>query len=139
MIRRWISVWTVAGLGRAVHPELMTMSAVRARTCELLGDAAGGPSFASEGFLGGLCSSLDAILGVPMEEVVQAVPLTADAKAALLGADNRLRALVDGIKAYERGQWAIASDAFSRLGVPEHECAAAYLSALKWARELQRT
>jgi EAL and modified HD-GYP domain-containing signal transduction protein len=138
MVRRWISVWTVAGLGRAVHPELMTMSAVRARTCELVGDAAGGPSFASEGFLGGLCSSLDAILGVPMEEVVQAVPLTEDAKAALLGADNRLRVLLGGIKAYERGQWATAGDAMSRLGVPEHECAAAYLSALKWARELQR-
>jgi EAL and modified HD-GYP domain-containing signal transduction protein len=138
MIRRWISVWTVAGLGRAVHPELMTMSALRARTCELVAEAAGGASFASEGFLGGLCSSLDAILGVPMEEVVQAVPLTADAKAALLGADNRLRVLVDGIKAYERGQWTVTSDAMSRLGVPEHDCAAAYLSALKWARDLQK-
>jgi EAL and modified HD-GYP domain-containing signal transduction protein len=139
MIRRWISVWTVAGLGRTVHPELMTMSAVRARTSELVGDAAGGASLASEGFLGGLCSWLDAILGVPMEEVVQAVPLSEDSKAALLGADNRLRTLIDGVIAYETGDWKTVTAAAARLRVPEQEFAAAYVAAIKWTRELQRS
>ena len=42
------------------------MSAVRARCCEVLGDTLGGETLAAEGFLVGLCSLLDTILGIPI-------------------------------------------------------------------------
>jgi len=137
MIRRWISVWTLSGIGREVHPELMTVSAARARCCEMLADVARGAAIGQEAFLLGLCSTLDVVLGAPMEEIMQALPLPEASKAALLGADNRQRWLIECVAAYERGDWPRAVAEAARLGVRPSDLPSAYLAAVKWARELQ--
>ena len=137
-VRRWTSVWTLAGLGSNAHPELITMSAVRARCCEVLGETLGGETLAAEGFLVGLCSLLDTILGIPMETVVQKVPLSDQSRAALLGGSNRLRSLLDCTVAYERGDWALCAERAAEAKLDAGEIPAAYLDAMQWMRELQR-
>lgn len=137
MVRRWVAVWTLAGLGRDVHPELIAMSAVRARCCELLAESVGGEALAAEAFLVGLCSLLDAILGRPMHDVIQAVPLSDDSRAALGGTENRLRLLLNCAVTYERGEWDRAVVMAARAGLNPQELPAAYLRAMAWARDLQ--
>jgi len=104
-VRRWASLWALAGLSEKAHSELVIMSTVRGRCCELLAGRMGGEEAAGEGFLAGMCSLLDAILERPMKDVLRDLPLDPETQAALLGEDNKTRRLLDCVIAYENGQW----------------------------------
>lgn len=138
IVRRWVSVWTLAGLGERAHPELIWMSAVRARCCEVLGGLAGDHVLAAEAYLVGLCSMLDTILGRPMVEVLADVPLAPVVRAALLGEDVSLRWLLDATVAYERGDFDTAAAFAARAGLHPSDVAPAHLDALRWMRELKK-
>jgi len=58
-IRKWASVWVLAGLNSSGTQETITVALVRARCCELLGHALLGPEEGAGYFLLGLCSLLD--------------------------------------------------------------------------------
>jgi len=137
-IRKWVSVWSIAGLTSGGTSELATVSLLRARCCELLGEKLGGRVADSEMFLLGLCSLLDAILDRPLEEAIADLPLPADVKSALLGESNVPRQVLDVVIAYENGNWDEALDKARALGLAEDSPATVYSDALKWARELSR-
>jgi EAL and modified HD-GYP domain-containing signal transduction protein len=132
-VRRWVSLWLLAGLGEEVHPELITMSAVRARCCEVLAAQVPGDGAVSEGFLLGLCSLLDAILNQPMPAVVEQLPLSAPTQAALVGEDNVGRRLLDCVVAQERGEWERSRELAGRVGLSPEALAAAHQDALRWS------
>ena len=93
-IRRWTSVWLLAGANRGPS-ELVTMTVLRGRACELVGQALGRPDAGAEYFLLGMCSLLDVILGQPMSKVVNDLPLGDEIRAALLGQANDARRALD--------------------------------------------
>jgi EAL and modified HD-GYP domain-containing signal transduction protein len=138
-IRRWASVWCLAGLNVGGACELVTVALIRGRACELLAEPLVGADRASEMFLVGLCSVLDAMLGRPMAEAIAELPLSAEARAALLGSPNMPRSLLDAVIAHERGEWTEAADAADSAGVTSHAIAAAYTDALTWARDINAT
>jgi len=135
-IRRWASLWTMAGLGADSHDELVVMSAVRARLCETLVSTSRGPEAGSEAFLLGMCSLFDAILGRPVEEVVKELPIGGAAEAALCGAPGPMRDVLDCVIAHERGDWAASERLATRARVNPRLLPGAFLEALRWAREL---
>src|SRR5207247_522373 len=67
--------------------ELVLSALVRARFCELLAPKV--PQVSSDLFLMGLLSLMDAILEIPMTEVLDNVPLDQGTKAVLSGAASR--------------------------------------------------
>jgi EAL and modified HD-GYP domain-containing signal transduction protein len=137
-IRRWAAVAVIAGLGRQAPDEVVVMAVVRARFCELLADQAAGDDAAGEGFLIGLCSLLDVILGRSMADILDDLPLTNDVKAALFGRDNRPRRLLDCVMAYERGDWNSCLSLAGLGGIDRHILAPSYLAALRFAYDLRQ-
>jgi len=137
-IRKWVSVWSIAGLTSGGTSELATVSLLRARCCELLAEKLGERVADSEMFLLGLCSLLDAILDKPLAEAIADLPLPADVRAALLGESNVPRQILDVVIAYENGLWDEALDKARVLGLSDDSPATVYSDALKWARELSR-
>jgi EAL and modified HD-GYP domain-containing signal transduction protein len=137
-VRRWASLWALADAGQDAHAELVSMATVRARCCELLGASIGGEEAAAEGFLIGMCSLLDAILGRSMRAVVSELPLPESVEAALLGVQNAQRHLLDAVVAYESGEWDQASALAQSAGAEPAALASAYGDALRWAYELKR-
>lgn len=130
-VRKWASLWTLASLNKGPS-ELLTMTIVRARTCETVGQALGR---AEQGyFLLGMCSLLDALLGQPMDKVVAELPVPAEIRGALLGEANPARQLLDAVVRYERAEWLEASSAAAAIGLDEDTLPEAYLDALAWAR-----
>jgi c-di-GMP-related signal transduction protein len=103
-IRKWASVWAIAGLSGGEAPGAVSLALVRARGCERIGEVLGG-SDTSGLFLLGLCSLLDVILRQSMEVALHDMPLPAPVRDALLGARNQARTALDAIVAYERGEW----------------------------------
>jgi len=136
-VRRWASIWTVAALaepGRGSHTELVTMAVIRARCCELL-DA---PNH-EDGFLLGMCSLLDTLLGQPLDALLERLPLGDDVRHALCGGQNARRVLLDCVIAYERGAWDTCEQLAARAGLDPAKLPVAYREALAWARGLEGT
>ncbi len=140
MVRRWASIWAVAGLSAGAHgaqSELVAMSTVRARLCELLAGSAHGEAAAGEAFLLGMCSLLDAILSRPMAVVSAELPLNDETRRALCGEPNAARELLDCVIAYERGAWPECEALAQRARVNPALLPGAFLEALRWSREFQ--
>jgi EAL and modified HD-GYP domain-containing signal transduction protein len=137
-VRRWASLWALAGLSQQAHAELLAMATIRARCCELLGASTGDDDAAAEGFLVGMCSLMDAILGQPMPAVVEAMPLPEPVRDALLGEENARRRLLDCTVAYEQGSWDRCYELSRGTGVNPTVLPAAYAEALRWSAELRQ-
>ena len=134
-IRKWASVWCLANLNAGTTSELATISLLRARACELLGDEVADAE-PGELFLVGLCSMLDVMLGRPMAEALSELPLSDIARGALLGHPNALRSVLDAVIAYEDGGWERAIASAETIGAPESGLQQAYTGAIGWAHEL---
>lgn len=137
-VKRWVSIWALAAMAHRSHSELLVMSVLRARFCEVLASkstATGESLHADGGFLLGMCSMLDAILGQPMDSLVRHLPLGASLRAALLGEDNNWRRLLDCVIAYERADWPTACTMAVQAGIPARELAPAHADAVRWAND----
>jgi c-di-GMP-related signal transduction protein len=134
-VRKWASVWAMAGVNSGGTPEMVSVALLRARSCELIGESwsngAGG-----ELFLLGMCSTLDAILDQPMANAIEGLHLTRGVREALLGGTNAMRSILDAVKAHEQGNWDEAATSLRALGLPDSLLPVAYADALRWAREL---
>jgi c-di-GMP-related signal transduction protein len=134
-IRKWASVWAMAGFNRGGTRETVTVALLRARSCELVCEmlsAGSGETF----FLLGLCSLLDVMLCQPMGVALEDMPLPPAIRNALLGNANVPRAVLDMVIAYERGDWDDATAAATRAGIDAAILPEIYADALRWAREL---
>jgi len=133
-VRRWIRLVATLGAGQNKTSELVLSTLVRARFCELLS-----PKIAhgdSDLFLMGLLSLMDAILEIPMSQVLDNVPIDQETKSVLLGGASRLSPFYQLMLAQESGEWKTASDLTSQLHLKESEVAEFYWQAMQWAREV---
>jgi c-di-GMP-related signal transduction protein len=138
-IRKWASVWALAGLNEGSSSELVSVAILRARSCELLAQTLINRDEASEYFLLGMCSLLDVILQKPMEEALNDLPLSDTVHRALLGDENLARFVLDAVIAYERGLWDEAERLSQMAGLAPEQLPVAYADSLKWARELTQS
>jgi EAL and modified HD-GYP domain-containing signal transduction protein len=137
-IRKWASVWCLAGLNPGATPELTTLALVRARSCELVGEESRLLD-ASELFVVGLFSLLDVLLSRTMADALDNLPLPPSTADALLGRDNKERSVLDAVIAYENGEWDHASNAAVSAGVDAAVLPTAYTTALRWAQDISRS
>jgi EAL and modified HD-GYP domain-containing signal transduction protein len=138
-IRKWASVWVLAGLNSTGTQETVNVAILRARCCELIGDQLTGAEEGQSFFLLGLCSLLDVVLGRPMKEALEEMPLPAVVNDALMGEQNQARFVLDAVLAYEQGKWNESAEAMERLRLSPDLLPAIYADALRWARELLKT
>jgi EAL and modified HD-GYP domain-containing signal transduction protein len=136
-IRKWTTVWCLAGLTKGGTPELATLALLRARACELLGEHLPIDE-SSELFLVGLFSLLDVMLGRTMSDALDGVPLSAVAAEALKGHPTTMRSVLDAVIAYERGEWTEATARAEASGLNSSALPEAYTSALTWAQDVSR-
>ncbi len=132
-LRKVTSMATLLTLAGAddIPQELVVTAFTRAHMCENLARARH-MAEPSKMFLAGLLSFLDAILSMPIEEALQALPLSDELREALIApdADNDVAALLREVRAYEVGRF----DALRDSTVQAH-ATDAYLSAVKWSEE----
>lgn len=131
-IKKWASIAVVMEFGRDQPSELLRLSLLRARLSEALADILGFGQERSSFFLMGLLSYMDVLLGRPMEEVIEDIPIGSGPKEALLGHPNRYRKVFDLVVSYEMANWTLIPELTSRLGVDPSEISSIYLKALEW-------
>jgi EAL and modified HD-GYP domain-containing signal transduction protein len=136
-IRRWVAFMAVTTSVGADRPKELVVAAVtRGRFCELHAAAVGMASRALDLFFMGLFSLADVMLGLPLEEALEHVPLSKPALAALLAGSGDFAPVLQLAIAYEQGDWSAVSDRLQRLHLDEHDAPARYREALDWARHV---
>ena len=129
MIQRWASLLLLARLDQRPS-ELMSQSLQRAKMCEMLARLAGRPH-ADRYFTVGLFSLLDAVMRVPLHEIVKALPLTSEVCDALLRFEGPYGEALASVIAYERGYFQEAKFA----DLTPAQMSEAYLESVSWESE----
>ncbi|MFL5886200.1 MAG: EAL and HDOD domain-containing protein [Thermoleophilaceae bacterium] len=127
-VRRWSTLMALAST-QDKPQELLVTGLVRARMCELVGEAAGDRDKETY-FTVGLFSVVDALMDTSMIEVLRSLPLSQDIIAALLNYDGSKGQVLHAVLAYERGD-------FDELGAMPADSSPAelYAKAVAWATE----
>jgi c-di-GMP phosphodiesterase len=124
-VQRWATVLVLAGMPDQPHVLLVT-SLVRARMCALLSDD---PARADRAFTVGMFSVINRLLGLPMREALDALPLADDVVAALLRGEGAEGRSLRTVLAWELGDFSAADTmpgSAERVG-------RAYRDAVAWA------
>lgn len=131
-VRRWVRLVAAVGAGQERTSDLVLSALVRGQFGEFLAPHV--PHGESDLFLLGLLSLIDAMLEMPMAEVLEKIPLDNPTKAVLLGQPSVLRPVFQLMLAHENGEWQAAAELSASLQVDTNEVAGFYWQAQQWAR-----
>ena len=133
-VRRWVRLVAAVGAGHDKPSDLVLSALVRGRFGELLAPQVRHGE--SDLFLMGLLSLIDAMLEMPMDAVLERIPLDRETKSVLLGLPSQLRPVFRLILAHESGEWAAAESLSKEMKLNPEEVAGYYWQAQQWARDL---
>ena len=102
VVRQLASLLLAQAAGHASR-EANRVALVRARMCQLVGEAVGDarPSHHTVGLL----SAVDLLTGVDLETALQDLPLTPEVTDAILHQEGRLGRVLEAVRQYERFEW----------------------------------
>ena len=113
--------------------ELMQISMIRAKMCELIAQELKLPN-ASSFFTVGLFSTLEAVLDMSWESLFQTLPLTDDLKNALMRYEGSMGEVLQNTIHYEVGDWQSIEEKHIDFDMYQES----YLASVGWAGELLR-
>ncbi len=135
-VRRFLSLIAMAGLASGKPDELIKVSLIRAKFCELLGHHIGSRTDPSELFTLGLFSLIDAIMDDSMENLMSQIPLSSSIKDVLISKDGELGHFLVLIESYEKGDWEQMQKIIDNIGILEDDLPRHYMESLSWADSL---
>jgi EAL and modified HD-GYP domain-containing signal transduction protein len=138
-LRKWIAVVSVGVLADGKPDELMTVPLVRGRFCELMAPLSGMEGHASDLFLMGLLSVMDAILDQSLDSILAELPVRSEIKDALLARAGLYWRLLEIAIAHECADWEKVSALVSEIGLNEEKVSSLYISAVDWTTALRRS
>jgi EAL and modified HD-GYP domain-containing signal transduction protein len=132
-IRRFVTLVIVSELAADKPTELVRLSVIRARWCELLAEHSQRAQDVSEVFLLGLFSLIDAILDMPMEQMMGKLPLSDEVKEALTARQGPLAPFLQAVMFYEQGDSKQCLQALRMIKVDPAKVYDLYLEAVKFS------
>ncbi|WP_329742644.1 EAL and HDOD domain-containing protein [Dyella sp. A6] len=129
-LRNWIATLTLSGMSDS-PPELLRAALIRAQMCEELAEAQGMPKPQREmAFTAGLFSLLDSLMCVPMDFLIQQLPLEPEIRDALVERSGPYAPLLEQVTQWESGKIRSGQDA---QPMQIRRLAGAYFKATSWA------
>jgi len=129
-IRNWATLIALASVDGKPHDQLVAAMA-RAKMCEILAEHLKlmdtTPYFAL-----GMFSMLDALLDMPIDEVLKELPLSDELKQAIQHQQGKMGQMLANIIAFDRGDW---DSVRAEPTLNESLYQQAYLSGLEWAKQ----
>jgi EAL and modified HD-GYP domain-containing signal transduction protein len=125
-LRGWITLLLMMSVQNKPH-ELTVIALQRARMCELIAKAAGYPEPESY-FLAGMLSVLDALMDMPMSEIVEKLSLTPEITDGLLYKKGKIGRVLEAIIMYEKGEMGAVFTTDIKTSVMKD----IFLDSIKW-------
>ncbi|MGP7815926.1 EAL and HDOD domain-containing protein [Niallia sp. 01092] len=137
-LKKWLYVLAVREKDsqNGISQEIMNLSLVRARMCELVAKLLPTSTNQSGYFLTGMFSLMDSILNLPMKTILKQVPLDETISDALVGKKNIQRDVLDLVLAVEKAEWTTVSNSCKELMIEEKELLHTYTESVNWSKQL---
>lgn len=135
-LRRFILLAIVSELATNKPSELVRLSLVRAKFCELLALSSRHNQMADEIFLMGLFSFIDTMLDTKMVNIMSKLPLQDRVKEALAQGTGPCALFLDAVISYERRQRERFIATAQKLDVNTAKIPEMYMTAIKYANGL---
>ncbi len=134
--KKWASVLIMGSFADGKPMELLRLTLIRGRFCELLSEAMGKAEHSSEYFLVGIFSLLDATLDKPMDILVKDLPLSNDIVETLLGHETRYQQILRIAYILESNLEIRAKLDEIGCNLDEQDLAQINQSAIQWSDEI---
>lgn len=138
-IKKFIALLALANLSDNKPLELLHLSLVRAKFCDLVGTEKNIGSNPPTAFLVGLFSMLDALLDQKMEVLIEKLPLVDEVKDALCGSQNDLSMYLMLVKAFESGNWLKVIRIAKILEIDQKLLHSLFNEAILWGNGVRRS
>ena len=126
-VSRWAMLVTLTG-GPSAPPELSVLALTRARMCEFL--AQGRPELdPDELFMIGMLSVADALVGAPLAQIIDELPLAPAMVDALVDRAGPAGEILETVITFEQGEFDSEQVRANERGIGQ-----AYLGSLRWAQ-----
>lgn len=139
MLRKFAAIVSIAQLNQDNVQELLQVSLVRAKYCELIDAKITNAQDAMSAFMAGLFSLIDVILDREMAALLEQIPLSAEINKALLEQSGRYYPILASVKSLESSSWLPFKQLALELEVNEETLHASYLEAVIWANALHQS
>ncbi|MCW8091937.1 EAL and HDOD domain-containing protein [Alteromonas sp. ASW11-130] len=136
-VKKFIALIALANLSEGQPSELLQMSLVRAKFCELVSVALKQNDNPPIGFLTGLLSLLDALMEQPMEGLMKKIPVSEEVKDALCGRQNLLKDCLLLVTHFESANWAGIKKLAAKHELKQSLLHSFYNESIKWGRSMQ--
>lgn len=136
-IQKWIYVLAVrdsSGSKNAIPEEIVALCLTRAKMSEKVAMAIKNSLTAPDFFITGMFSLMDALLSMPMENILKDLPLDDRICEALSGTENDLKLVLDLSIAIEKGNWSDVTNQCDHLGLSEEIAYQIYNEAKTWSK-----
>jgi len=136
-VKKWLTIIVMSGIGKENPPEILYITIIRARFCELIAQEFKLHNEPSDFFLMGLFSMMDVLLSRPLDEILDELPLEETVKDALLGEAGLLKDVLEVVITFEKALWDNVSHLVNKLTLDEEKLALLYVEAVGWAKFLE--
>jgi EAL and modified HD-GYP domain-containing signal transduction protein len=134
---RWLSVLLTTASTSEQSPVLMQTAIIRGRLAELLGKGFLPKNEAENLFVAGMFSLLDRLLGMPMEKVLENIPLSEQVTEALLTRQGIYGPFLTLAEACEKGNNDKIGALAESLFISAAQVNESHMTALTWAQGLK--
>jgi len=137
-LQRWVYLLLFAQDGFPYPNPLLQTAALRGELMRKLAMilAAGNSEFHEQAFMAGIMSLLDALLGIPMEEVLEHVNVGDEVHAALISRQGLLGRLLGLCQILEGEQFDTLPSVLDKLKLDTHNVMQAQVEALQWVNAI---
>jgi EAL and modified HD-GYP domain-containing signal transduction protein len=134
-VRKWHALVSLRDAAADKPGELFLRSMTRAKMAEQVGILSTMRKQSSDLFLMGMLSMLDAMMDMPMPEILNKLPLNEQLKMALLGQDCPFHRVLDVVVSYERGDWERFVKCAAYLGMEQSAMPSIFRNSLEWSNQ----
>jgi c-di-GMP phosphodiesterase len=138
-IKKFIALLALANLGDSKPLELIHLSVVRAKFCDLVAKANGIGDNPPTGFLTGLFSLLDALLDQKMEDIIEKLPIVEEVKFALNGGKNELGLYLQLVRAFESAAWSSVKRIADAMNIDQKRLHSLFNEAIVWGNGIRKS
>ena len=132
VFRRIATLAITSELNADQPEEVLRMAFLRGRFCELASEMCG--LIPKEQYLLGLLSMLPAMLRLPMGELVPMLPLRAEIREAMKGAEVAEGCLLAWLVSHEHGEWEACDEIARQRNLDREQLLRCYAKAVAWAQ-----
>lgn len=138
-LKKFIALLAISNLKGNKPVDLIISSLVRAHFCKLMASAMALKENPPSSYILGLFSHIDALMDLPMVDIMKSLPFSDDVKQALCEnhINSKLALQLRICFAFERADWAVIYELSNKVGLKESDLFRMYYASVQWADDMK--